>query len=668
MIEEGRSTRLALILVSLLILLYALTFSVLSILRHQTLHSNAFDLGNMDQAVWNTLQGRILRFTNWEGGDTRFAAHVEPILIPISLLYLLRSDPQTLLVFQSLVLALGAWPAFWLAKEKLESALAGFVFALAYLLFPALEAANVSDFHAVSLTAAFLLYAFYFLQRKNYAWFALFAFLSLTCKEEISLILLLMGLYIVVFQGEWRVGLVTMVVGALWFYLSMYVVIPHFNVAGKSAFLERYQHLGSNPGEMAVTLLTHPIYALKLVFASPKRAYLFGLLAGGGFLPLLAPEIAILGAPSLAINLLSSSEWMYSGGAHYSAPVVPLIIVAGIYGLARLSDRLSHRSGMGRRRLDRAVRLSSPSKPRRGRLVNALSLLTLVLVLYNHRQRGFSPLARGIELPTLTAHYRLVQRFAAMIPQDASVSAQTALNPHVSQRENLCIFPQGLEADYIFLDVTTSTYPLSIAEHHQQVQEVLGSGKYHLLAAEDGYLLLQKGAGEAISLPQGFYSFAKVEASSRGSARGEPLIQHPFQANFADQLQLLGYDVQRADYLFGRKSTYRFTLYWRALKQMKGDYLIALFFSRDDGALVYSLAKHPTTIWYPTSRWRQNEVVRIETGPVTLRGIRRGGVLVSVVAGQNQWDITDRLRPITSEEEIELFEEGTLLKLTTLRP
>ena len=88
--------------------------------------TNAEDLGIMDQAIWSTVHGQILHQTicntisetNCAGSDgiTRLAIHVEPILFPISLLYLLWPDPRTLLVLQTIVVAAGAYPAFWLAR------------------------------------------------------------------------------------------------------------------------------------------------------------------------------------------------------------------------------------------------------------------------------------------------------------------------------------------------------------------------------------------------------------------------------------------------------------------------------------------------------------------------------------------------------------------------
>src|SRR5258708_12791266 len=84
-------------LLILMMLAYALIMSHLAVLRYDTYTSTAFDLGNMDQAVWNTLHGRLFQFTNqvdtWYGPPTRLSHHLDPTILPLSLLYLIHSTP-----------------------------------------------------------------------------------------------------------------------------------------------------------------------------------------------------------------------------------------------------------------------------------------------------------------------------------------------------------------------------------------------------------------------------------------------------------------------------------------------------------------------------------------------------------------------------------------------
>src|SRR5689334_8863412 len=152
-------------------LAYSLEMSHQAILRYDTFKATAFDLGNMDQAIWNTLHGRLFQFTNqgadWYGPPTRLGFHVEPILLPISLLYAFGADPRILLIFQTLVLALGAFPVFLLTRRIIpEWPLLAPVMVIGYLLSPALLGVNLFDFHPLALATPLLLYAVLALEQK----------------------------------------------------------------------------------------------------------------------------------------------------------------------------------------------------------------------------------------------------------------------------------------------------------------------------------------------------------------------------------------------------------------------------------------------------------------------------------------------------------------------
>jgi uncharacterized membrane protein len=93
----------ALVVIILLMTLYTITFCAVSIRRYDTLDTGGYDLGIYDQTAWNTAHGRFLRYTIVEGRTIKLAEHVEPILLPIALLYLIYSSPVTLLILQTAV-------------------------------------------------------------------------------------------------------------------------------------------------------------------------------------------------------------------------------------------------------------------------------------------------------------------------------------------------------------------------------------------------------------------------------------------------------------------------------------------------------------------------------------------------------------------------------------
>jgi uncharacterized membrane protein len=634
-----RYSRLAQGLVWMLIVLYILFFASLSIRQHETFQTYSADLGNHDQAIWNTIHGRLFHLTNMAGLNSRLALHFEPILLPLSLSYLVYSDPRTLLVLQTVMVGLGTLPVFWLAREKLDSDLAALVFPLAYLVFPALEAANLFDFHTVTLAAPFLLYAFYFLQGRRYGLFALFAILAMSCKEDIPLLVAMLGLYIFVFQKAKKAGVLTFIGSGCWFYIAVFLISPRFSPIGQNVHLERYAYLGQTPQEMVSTVLTRPdLIWEQLVVKARVGHYLCQLLMPVAFTSLLSPQTFLISLPSLAINLLSQYGPMQEVSRyHYAAPLMPFVIISSVYGI----DFLSTLGG---------ERLRVPKR----KAIYFLSGVVLVASLGYHRYRGFSPLSAQFQWPVVTEHHRLVQKFIDMIPPTASLSAQFNLNPHLSQRENIYVYPYTKDVEYVLLDVSS----LVNKDNYQElIKTRLGSEQFGLLASEDGYLLLQRGVPPS-PLPESFYTFIRVK---------DPDIQYPLLADFGSHIEFLGFDV-----IYRRDEEPHYNLYFRTQHPLDRDYFIALYLIDEAGQVVGSTVQpQPATVWYPTSRWQPGEVVKIRanTLPWWTGDREQYSVALGILDGNDTWDMSRRLRPTVIESEwlTPLPADGTLLQLMTFR-
>lgn len=618
--------------------LYVLTFSIVTVLKHEAFQTTAFDLGNMDQAVWNSLRGRFLPFTNWGEEGTRLAYHVDPILILISPLYLLYSDPKTLLVFQTLVVALGALPLFWLAKEMFGESLVALVFPLVYLLFPALEAANMFDFHPTTMAAPLLLYAFYFLWKRKYPWFFLFSFLVMACKEEMPLLVIMMGLYILVVQRNWRVALTTISLGVAWFVVAVYIVIPHYNPGGRSPYLAAYGYLGQGPLTMLRTMVMEPGVVLRNVLTREKLGYLGNLLAPVAFFSLLAPQVLLLFAPTLAINLLSANPQFYTlEKFHYAAPLVPFVVLSALLGIDYLVAHLSPRLGM-----------------KRQTLLYLLSALVLLSTLLYHRHHGFTPLASRFEVAQVTPHHRLAKELMALIPEGAIVSAQSRLNPHLSQRPKIYMFPKVEDADHLFFDVSVDSWPIHPNDQKAMFEALVEEEGFGILASVDGYILLERGLSEAKELSDGFYDFARVK---------EPQIEYPMVVDFGGLLRFLGFNLNRKE---GMTSL---ALYWQPLLPLERDYRIYPFFYDEEGRIIEDTTLRPmtTALWYPTSGWKEGEIVKMETLPWDVGDDFDVGL--GVMGGEDWRIVEDRLplEVVTSTLVVSSFAEGTALKLLEVR-
>ncbi len=305
-------------LLILIMVVYTLDMSHQAILRYDTFKATAFDLGNMDQVLWNTIHGRLFQFTNqaidWYGPPTRLAVHFEPIILPLSLLYVFHADPRILLVFQTLALVSGALPVFLLTRKYLpELPILAALMATAYLLSPALLGLNIFDFHPLALATPLLLYAVLALTYKRYVWFLVACVLAAACKEDVPLTIALFGILVIWKYKLPRLGIVLIVGGILWSLLAFKVIIPHFYPGAQANnFWYRYEALGSSPGAAIVNALTHPWLLFTTFITLDRLYYLAGLVRSVGFLPLLAPEWLLPAIPALAENLLSTDPNLFS--------------------------------------------------------------------------------------------------------------------------------------------------------------------------------------------------------------------------------------------------------------------------------------------------------------------------------------------------------------------
>ncbi len=637
---EGIWPRVALGIVGVMALAFTVFFSAYLFALHDAYMTHAEDLGIMDQALWNTLHGAPLHQTicdrvtdnNCLGDISRLAIHFEPIMFPLSLLYVIAPSPKTLQLVQALIVASGAFPAFWLAMRRLRSPFAGIVFAAAYLLFPSLQAAVTDDFHAVTLSAAFLLFALYFMLSRNNTGLIIACLLALSTKEEIPLDVALIGLSIVVLQRRARLGWGLVALSMVWLIAElaiMHLVSP----LGQSPTVARYSQFGDSPGQVALYLLTHPVQVVRDYILAPDRiVYLRTLLAPLGYLPLFAPLTLLIAVPALAINMLSSYAPMYSGIYQYNAEIVPVLIVAAIEGVALLAGLGAWAGAQVRPRIS-AQTLRWPHWiariPLQRALMVALTLLVLLFALRAQRDHGYTSLAKGFTWPVVTAHARLADAIIARIPLGASVSAQTDLVPHISQRRHIYLFPDHMhDADYILLDVTGSLYPQSLAvqSYMTQARSLLTGGGYHVVVADDGYLLLAKGRGpmldpaDPLGLPQSFYRFTETTANA---------IPHATTIRFGSSLHLVGYGFSPAPTLYVNNPYLTVTTYWRVEQPLTVDDAIELVFIRADGS-EFTEDDFATTLWRPLTRWRPGEIYVVRNWPLLITSREAGALRLGV--------------------------------------
>jgi uncharacterized membrane protein len=658
------SARVPHLLLAALILTNFIYFGLYAVQRHLAFETGAYDLGVYSQPLWNFLQGRDFSVSiQNDNGPLRWANHVEPILFLILPLYKLWPDPRTLLWIQVAGLSLAGLPLYALAVRRLQNHWSALTIVLAFFLLPAAEAVTLFDFHAVSLFPLFIFSALYFLDtaltaqgsslwlwpapplhpdspRLNlstrYLLAGLFFLLALSTKEDISLNVLMIGLYLLALRRRWWEGGVLAAVGLVWFYVTFQVIIPHFRTGGDySIFISWFETLGRTPLEVALSPFTAPDKVLALIFRPGNLPALAMLTVPLALLPIAGLPWLAMGASSLAFSLLSDNPTTRQLETwHYAAPMLPFVMLATVDGLTRLNAQLS-----------------------KFKVQNSKVLLTGLLLLTSltyHYLRGYTHLARLPEWPQVTAHHQLGRDLAATIPPDAALLAQAQLIPHAAHRDQLTIWSGPLypEYDYVWLDLSHPKLPNRFNAHGDFLIGMIIEHDFGPVAATDGYILLKKGAARD-PLPESLFTFTAYD-------RLPPQAQ-PVQAMFGKEIRLVAVqpDVRR---LTTSEKEPQLLLYFEVERQPAQDYNLFVYLLNDRGEIIGATDyPQPAMFWWSTSRWQAGDrrQVRVNTIPWWTGDKSRFGYAIGFSIGDDPWDSSARL-PVQSTALTSL-DDNTLL-------
>ncbi|RJQ26160.1 DUF2079 domain-containing protein [Candidatus Parcubacteria bacterium] len=418
-----------------LAIIYSAYFNYVAFEKHLNFFTGRFDLGNMDQTVWNTLNGRIFTLTNPDGLNivSRLGIHADFILILLAPFYVLWQDPRMLLFIQTIVLSFGAIFVYLISKEVIngtgrkihEVKNLSLVFAVSYLLNPLLQKQNLFDFHPNTLATTFLLAAFFFYIKKKVLYFILFLVLSVLTKENVYLISAVFGLHMLI-KGKRLYGAIMVVSSLLLFYLLVAVFIPQ--ARGQDHFaISYYQQFGDSPAQIIKNIVLYPDKSILSLITVDSLKYFSTLMVSTGFIQLFNPWYLIFAGPTLFINLLSGNQNMMSINFHYAATIIPFMYISSVYGAKFILTKCNK--------------------------VN-IKILTCYILFFSLLSSWMFGVLPGSQHPSVevfnsrTANNKEIKRFLSQVPSDISVAATNNLGAHLTHREKIYTVPNGVyEAD-----------------------------------------------------------------------------------------------------------------------------------------------------------------------------------------------------------------------------
>lgn len=460
-------------IVVLQIFLFISFFTILAFSRHDNFYSRRLDLGNMDQTVWNVLHGNGFTLTDPTGDsqESRLAVHADFLLIFLAPLYLIWSSPKMLILVQVIVAGLGAIPVYLIARKKIKSEKIALIFSLIYLFYPPMGRMMLSDFHAVALSSTFLLYAFWYIEKKQYVLFALFAVLAGLGKETVWITIAMIGIYIYFWKKSRIIGLATFCLSLGIFYYLFWIAIPAVTPVKQHFALVYLSEYGDSLNAILKNMVLNPFSVIKTFFLPDRLYYFFQMLSPVGFLSILSPFFLLFASESIVINTLSNNHLMRQIDYQYGSTITPFIFISAIYGYTVFIHIFKHKKNM---------------------LHVYLSVMFVIAVyLWGEFPVGKSQWFWMFITPV--PERQALHGLEKAIDSSKTISVTNNIGSHFSQRQFLYNFPiKADSSDYSVVYLGDPYAWPSGEEQRVQVQKLLNNPQYELITQEGNLFAFKK--------------------------------------------------------------------------------------------------------------------------------------------------------------------------------
>lgn len=468
LIQKIKTNKYELILL-LFLVIYTAYFSTASMLRYTNYYTGRFDLGNMDQTVWNTLHGNFFMTTDPNGTRevSRLAFHADFILVLLAPFYLLWEDPRTLLLIQTIILALGGVFVYLIARKVIKDKLMSLLLAACYFLNPAVNYVNLYDFHPVALATTFILAAFYFILKSRY-WLAIvFLVLAGLTKEEVWVINAMVGLYLIFIKKQKILGSALTVLSGIIFYILVWIAIPK-SLGGEHFALAYYSDYGSSPGEIIKNIIFSPKKTLSTLFLPDRLGYIRQIFLPLGYLSFFGLPFLIFAGPDLIIDLLSSNPTLHQIYYQYSSTVTPFIFLSAIFGIMYLRKKFPEVS------------------------LYAFSIFILIATIISAYNFGPLPFAKKPNTDMFTKPLTIknaVNQYISSVPSGFMITATNNLGSHLSHRRAIYNVPLGIDkADLAMYLISPNTSP----DELKSFNLIQNDPDYNLIEQEENFYVFKK--------------------------------------------------------------------------------------------------------------------------------------------------------------------------------
>lgn len=467
------------------VIAYAVLLFILTMVRFYSFISQDVDINLFHQEIWQLAEFKIPYY--WHLDQRVFpiwSQHFSPILLLLVPIYWVIPNAVMLLVTQALAALSGAIPIYLLGKRFLKSRGLGIVLSFAYLSFGGLQYGFDYGFHEILFFPVLFLWTYYFYITKRTKLYLLFLILSLFVKEEVAFIVIFWAFYLFAVRRDWKIGTITAALGIVWYLVCFDFIFPYFNHGLGFGYWGQYATKGSS-GILGIieAIAVNPLQFLQtLVTPSVKIDMMLQTFGQFSFLFLLFPPSIVIIFPSLMEKLLSSGVAM-ANGAHYSAAIAAVVVVATVEAL----PRIFHYKYISK-------------------LVHHKTIFFSVLLFYMayssaifYGYIGFSPMLlfeKNIYEQGLTpANSLLLSQILVNLPKNATIGSQPQVEAHIPlYYKDISAWPYGLSGNEDFVIIDTQIFPVGASpeDYNKELTKLSDNKKYQLVLSQDGIIVYRK--------------------------------------------------------------------------------------------------------------------------------------------------------------------------------
>ena len=550
---------------------YFLLIAWFALAQHWTFHTRARDMGIYAQVMWNTSHGRPFASTLLQDNRLHLAEHIAPVLAVVAPLYALVPSPALLLVIQQLCLAASGLPLFYYSRARLGD-LPALALLVGYYSMPAMSRVALSEFHPIVMAALPIALGVRAVLEGRTRAAVVWLMVGLLFEEETAPLVGAAAAYLWL-RHRRAAGLALGAFATAWLLALVLIVMPSIHdrrtlerVEGNRS-IAHFEQVRNDPAIVLDWLAgTAPpsegAAEVEAVGGRGRHALLW-LLAPTAGLPLLAPGVLAIAAPSFALLFLADRAGNVAG--HWAGAMLPVFWFAAAAGLTTLAGWAGPRRAAVAR-------------------IGAATLLLASVVCY--RQFSFFPGGGEYEAGRFewTDHEADLGRAVALAPPDVRLDATRRIVPHLANRSEVYQWPSSSytapmrpdlgKIDAFVFDLTDSQTRRALDPTDQDTV-LTKRPRLHVRSWGDDVIL---------------------------ATRERPVLTTPSTASFGGVLRLDGYELERSP------TRLRLIASWEPTGEV-GAWTRVLELGGPNGQVVARIEGVPLPDVLPPSKWERGQVV-----------------------------------------------------------